>query len=209
MGLALTSFLVGLLAIANPIGAIPVYLSLCAGKEPPVCQRVPRITAMAFFLILAAALLIGDTLLRLFGITIDAFRVGGGLLILLMAISMLKAKPTSLKARPEETEEAQNSDTFAVVPLAMPMLAGPGAISLVIIQANNAHQPLELGLYLLAIAVVAVLIWLTLKLAQPLGELLGITGLNVFTRIMGLILTAIGVQMMADGLRALLPGLAG
>ncbi len=209
MGLALTSFLVGLLAIANPLGAIPVYLSLCAGKDPLVCQRVPRITALAFFLILAAALLIGDTLLRLFGITIDAFRVGGGLLILLMAISMLKAKPTSLKARPEETEEAQNSDTFAVVPLAMPMLAGPGAISLVIIQANNTHQPLELGLYLLVIAVVAVLLWLTLKLAQPLGELLGITGLNVFTRIMGLILTAIGVQMMADGLRTLLPGLAG
>ncbi len=209
MALSLTSFLVGLLAIANPVGAIPIYLSLCASRDQSHCRRVPRLTATAFFAILATALLFGETLLHVFGITLDAFRVGGGLILLLMAVSMLKAKPTSLKARPEETAEAQNSDSFAVVPLAMPMLAGPGAISLVIIQAHQAHTPLEIGVFLLAIAIVSLLVWITLKLAEPLGQWLGITGLNVFTRIMGLILAAIGVQMMADGLKQLFPGWAG
>ena len=205
---ALASFLVGLLAIANPLGAIPVFLSLCSGKDERVCRKAPRLTALAFFLILTTAAFFGDALLRLFGITLDAFRTSGGLILLLMAVSMLKAKPSSLKARPEETAEALNSDSFAVVPLAMPMLAGPGAISLVIVHAHQVDKPVDMLLFLLGIAVVSILVWLVLRLAQTIGDALGTTGLNLFTRIMGLLLAAIGTQMMADGLRALLPGLA-
>ena len=129
-------------------------------------------------------------------------------MVLLMAISMLQAKQSRIRQSPSEAESAEEKESIAVVPLAIPLMAGPGAISLAIIHGHQAvtlQSKLMLGV---SIVVVALLALISLHLAKPIGKALGVTGLNIATRIMGLILAAIGVQMIAQGLIKLLPGLA-
>jgi multiple antibiotic resistance protein len=200
--------LIGVLAIVNPLGAIPIFLSLCSGRTPAQCLQVARRSAVAVAVILILATWAGDIILEFFGIGIPAFRVGGGLLILLMAINMLHARQCHTRQSPEEVEEADNSENIAVVPLALPLMAGPGAISLVIIDAHQAANWSGRLILSAGIIIVAIAVWLALRLATPIGEKLGITGLNIATRVMGLLLAAIGVQMIASGLVKLLPGLA-
>ncbi len=200
--------LVGVLAIVNPLGAIPVFLSLCGSRSARECANVARMSAIAVVVILIGSIWIGEPLLGFFGISIPAFRVGGGLLILLMAVAMMQAKQSTARQRPEEVDEADEKDNIAVVPLAIPLMAGPGAISLVIIDSHQfgdigSHAFLSVGM-----AVVGLVVFLSLRLATPIGERMGTTGLNIATRVMGLLLSAIGVQMIAEGLVKLLPGLA-
>jgi len=159
-------------------------------------------------IILVVCIWLGSDILSFFGIGLPAFRTAGGVLILLMAISMLHARTSHARHTDEEAVAAQDKEAIAVVPLAIPLMAGPGAISLVIIDAQNiAHWPGLLYLSLGCVAV-ALIIWLVLHLAEPLGRLMGITGLNITTRIMGLLLAAIGVQFIADGMLKLFPGLS-
>lgn len=200
--------LIGVLAIVNPLGAIPIFLSLCSGRSSTECRQVARLSAFAVAVILILTTWAGDIILEFFGIGIPAFRVGGGLLILLMAINMLHARQCHTRQSPEESEEADNSENIAVVPLALPLMAGPGAISLVIIDAHQAANWSDRLILSAVIIVVAIAVWLALHLATPIGEKLGITGLNIATRVMGLLLAAIGVQMITSGLVKLLPGLA-
>ncbi|SDZ80760.1 multiple antibiotic resistance protein [Desulfuromusa kysingii] len=203
-----TKALIGLLAIINPLGAIPIFLSLCGEKTAPEYRKIARTSALSVALILLLSIWCGETILTFFGISIPAFRAGGGLLILLMAISMLHAKQSQAKQTLHEAEEANNKESIAVVPLAIPLLAGPGAISLVI---ADAHQMVHLsGRIFLSVSAVAaaLVVLLALSLAEPIGKKLGVTGLNISTRIMGLLLAAIGIQMITSGLVILLPGLA-
>ncbi len=200
--------LVGLLAIVNPMGAIPIFLSLCVGRSAAECKQVARTSAISVALVLLTASWAGDIVLSFFGIGIPAFRTSGGLLILLMAISMMHAKQSHARRTPEEADEADGKECIAVVPLAIPLMSGPGAISLVIVDAHQAANWVERFVLSAGIVLVAFLVWLALSLASPIGEKLGITGLNIATRIMGLLLAAIGIQMLTSGLIELLPGLA-
>ncbi len=199
--------LVGILAIVNPMGAIPIFLSLCGERTPEEAGSIARVAAISVGLILLIALWAGDPLLSFFGIGIPSFRTGGGLLILLMAISMMHARQSRVKRSPEEKDADSDKEDIAVVPLAMPLLAGPGAISLVVVEGQRAAGLTSHLLISFCIFVVAVIIWLTLRMAEPIGKRLGVTGLNIATRIMGLLLTAIGIQMIAEGLQQLFPGL--
>ncbi|MGV6857585.1 MAG: MarC family protein [bacterium] len=199
--------LVGVIAIVNPLGAIPVFLSLCGDRAPQECHKIARLSAISVVVILVLSIWIGEPLLHFFGISLPAFRVGGGLLILLMAVAMMQAKHSAARQRPEEVDEADDKDNIAVVPLAIPLMAGPGAISLLIIDSHQLgswgdHLYLTMGMF-----VVGVVVFLSLRLATPIGERLGVTGLNIATRVMGLLLSAIGVQMIAGGLVKLMPGL--
>lgn len=201
--------LVGMVAIVNPLGAVPIFLSLTEGRSAHDCRQVARRTALSVAIVLILSIWIGDSILDFFGIGIPAFRTGGGLLILLMAIAMMHAKHSSSRQTQAEADEADQKEDVAVVPLAIPLLAGPGAISLVIV---NAHQVAGVSGRLIlsaAAVIVAVAVWLALRLAAPIGERLGVTGLNIATRVMGLLLASIAIQMIASGLAALLPGLAG
>ncbi len=199
--------LVGVFAILNPLGAIPLFLSLTAGRSRQDMRRIAAKTASAVAAILLVAVWSGHRLLEIFGIGVPAFRIAGGLLVLLIAIAMFHAKSTPARHTREEDAEAESKEDIAVVPLAIPLLAGPGAISLVIVDAQKAHGlgP-KFGLSA-GILVVGVLVWLVLRLAEPIGVRLGTAGLNIATRVMGLILAAMAVQFMAVGLTALLPGL--
>ena len=203
-----------MVSLMNPIAAIPIFLSLCSGKPPGMCKKIPLITTFGVTVILIVSIWIGDLILKMFGISISAFQTGGGILILLMAIDMLQAKQTHVKHTPSENKEMESRDdadltSIAIVPLAMPLMAGPGAISFSIIQANQLDDMWTGRIMLTLIALVAALVvWITLTMAQPIGQKLGTTGLNIITRLMGMVLAAIGIQMITQGLTQLLPGLA-
>jgi len=200
--------LVGLVAIVNPLGALPIFLSMSGQEDSDADMRTINRAAFSVALILLISAWTGESLLGFFGITIDAFRVGGGLLILLMGISMLHGKQSHVQHCPNEAAEVETKEDISVVPLAIPLMAGPGSISLVILDANKIHSWQGNLVLALAIITVAIIAWLVLLVAEKMRDKLGMIGLNIVTRIMGLILAAIGIQFIADGIKQLLPGLA-
>ncbi len=198
----------GLFSIVNPVGVIPVFLSLTADDESDSKRRIARVTALSTTIVLWISTFVGEPLLTFFGISIASFRIGGGILILLMAISMMHARVSGIKHSPEEAEEAAQKESIAVVPLAIPFLAGPGAISSVILyshQASGIEQKLALCFI---IGLIGLSVWLSLRLSEPISERLGATGINIIGRLMGLILASIAVEFMARGLIGLFPALA-
>jgi len=197
-----------LLAIVNPLGVIPIFVSLTSSLAEQERKRIAHTTTIAVAVVLIVATLLGKPLLNFFGISIASFKVGGGILLLLMAISMMQARHTQSRQTPEEAEEAEEKASIAVVPIAMPLLAGPGAISTVIIYADESSQPLHIGLIIVISLLVALLTWIALTVAGPVRKMLSKTGINIATRLMGLLLSAIAVEFIAGGLIQLLPGLA-
>jgi len=201
-------YLVGIFAILNPFGAIPIYLSMMTDRRPEVMHRTALKASIAVAVILTLAIWTGDGLLSFFGIGIPAFRIAGGLLVLLIAIAMFGANISPARHTDAEQAEAESKNDIAVVPLAIPLLAGPGAISLAIVDAHQAGSLPDRLVFSLGILGVAAIVWLVLRLAEPIGERLGTGGINIATRVMGLILAAMAVQFMADGMLELFPGLS-
>jgi len=199
-------YLVGIFAILNPLGAIPIYLSLMADRRPDQMHRTALKTAVAVAVILILAVWAGDGLLSFFGIGIPAFRIAGGLLVLIIAIAMFGARTSPARHTDAEQAEAEAKNDIAVVPMAIPLLAGPGAISLTIVDAHQVVSLADKLVFSLGIVGVAAIVWMVLRLAEPIGERLGTGGLNIATRVMGLILAAMAVQFMADGMLELFPG---
>lgn len=202
-----TKILIGLLAIINPVGAIPIFVTLTGDATPRQRRRLAQIVAISVALILFTALFLGESLLAFFGITIDAFRVAGGILVLLMAIAMLHAQQSDVRQTDEEADESTGRDSVAVVPLAMPLLAGPGAISAVILYAHHGNG---IGHYIgiaADILIISVSLWGLLMLVPLASRHITQTGINIFTRVMGLILAAIAVEFLANGLKGLFPAL--
>lgn len=201
-------FLIGIFAILNPLGSIPIFLSLMAGRSSNEIRRTAFKTAVAVAVILIFSVWAGNGLLSFFGIGIPSFRIAGGLLLLIIAMAMFDARPGQVRQTQAEQAEAETKEDIAVVPLAIPLLAGPGAISLTIVDAHQAGGMLDKFVLSAGIVVIAIIVWLVLWLAEPIGKRLGTSGLNIATRVMGLLLAAMAVQFMADGLIALFPGLS-
>jgi len=201
-------YLVGIFAILNPLGAIPIYLSMMTDRRPEVMHRTAFKASVAVAVILTIAVWTGDSLLSFFGIGIPAFRIAGGLLVLLIAIAMFGAKISPARHTDAEQAEGEAKNDIAVVPLATPLLAGPGAISLAIVDAHQAGNLPDKIVFSIGIIGVTVIVWLVLRLAEPIGQRLGTGGINIATRVMGLILAAMAVQFMADGMLELFPGLS-
>lgn len=200
--------LIGLIAIVNPIGAIPVFMTLTYNTDEIERLRIARIVAISVSVILLTSLFLGEILLTFFGITIDSFRVAGGILILLMAISMLHARPSGAVQTKEEIHEGETKDSVAVVPLSMPLLAGPGAISTVILYAHKGSNAAHYVLVGVDILFLGLILWLVFLLMPWITRRMGHTGINIFTRVMGLILAAIAVEFIANGLKGIFPSLA-
>src|SRR5215510_13668539 len=186
-GLGLT-FFVTLFSVLNPTHAVPLYLSMVGRPTPATNRRVASIAALTVLIALMLALLVGERLLAFFGITIWAFQVGGGVLILMMGMDMVRGQVSPAKTTAEETEEVAQWNSIAVVPLGVPILAGAGSLSTVIVL-NSA------------------LSYVFLVLSTRIYNWLGQTGVNVISRLMGMILIAMAVQFMADGLSGLFPAL--
>lgn len=194
-----------LFAILDPIGIIPIIIAFTIGLTPAKRARVGRMASLSVVGILLVALLVGELMLEFFGISIHSFRVAGGILLLLMSITMLfgnKDTPT-----PDETNDGDATSSIAIVPLSTPLLAGPGAISTVILDAHKGHGVGHYAILSLEIAMLGFIVWLTFLIAPWISQRLGRVGSSVFSRLMGLLLAAIAVEFIAGGLRGLFPAL--
>jgi multiple antibiotic resistance protein len=199
-------YLVTLMAVLDPFLAIPIFISVTATRDDAGRRRLIQVVTVTVFLVLAGAAIFGEKLLLALGASLPAFQVGGGLVLLLMALAMLNAKVGELRQTRAEAEELESGEVSGVVPLAVPLLAGPGAISTTIIAAQAGGIAHTLAL-IVCIALVAALVFVMLRIAHVVGARMGTTGLNIATRILGLILAAIAIETMADGLKGLFPGL--
>lgn len=186
-----------LFAIIDPLAVIPVFLSLTDRYSAAErIQVVKKATFIACIILLVFAVT-GEGIFRLFGISIPAFRIAGGILLLKLGIEQLSARRERVKIE-EETESYARED-ISIFPIATPLLAGPGAISTVVLQAGQAEGVVAKSFFLLAIILVFLISYYLLKSAPALFRILGQTGLNLVTRIMGIILSAIAVQFIIDG----------
>ena len=199
-------FVVTLTAVVDPFLAIPFFLTFAASYGEDARNRLARTVALTVFGVLAVAAFVGEALLDLIGASLPAFRVGGGLVLLLMALAMLNAQAGGVRQSKAEAAELEQGELQGVVPLAIPLLAGPGAISTAIIAAEGGRAVHQVVI-VLCIAVVCVVVWLSLRAAHRVAARMGTTGMNIATRILGLLLAAMAVQTMAVGLKALFPGL--
>lgn len=200
-------FIVTLTAVVDPFLAVPFFLAFTRAYDAADRSKLARVIALTVFLVLALAAILGDTLLSLIGASLPAFRVGGGLVLLLMALAMLNAQAGGVRQSQAEAQEFETGDVSGVVPLAVPLLAGPGAISTSIIAAEHGavmHQLAIVG----CIAIVCLVSWIVLSRAHAIATHLSLAARNIATRILGLLLAAMAVQIMAEGLKGLLPGLA-
>jgi multiple antibiotic resistance protein len=200
-------FVVTLTAVLDPFLAVPIFLAVTSSSEHAARLRLARAVTLTVFAVLVGATVFGEALLRLIGASVPAFRVGGGLVLLLMALAMLNAQPGAVRQSPAEAAELQERELTGVVPLAVPLLAGPGAISTAILAAESGSIGHVLAL-VGCIALVCGILWWVLRIADAVGPRMGTTGLNIATRLLGLLLAAIAIQTMAEGLRELFPGLA-
>ncbi len=199
---------ISLLAIVNPIGCLPIFISATDGWSQSERSKTARMVAFTVFIVLSLSAFIGNGILNFFGISIPSFQVGGGILILLIAISMMHGKQSSTRQTPEEAQSLAERDVIAIVPLSIPLLAGPGAISSMIISAQEQTSIWQHLSLVIPVAIIAAVIWLILKLADLITLQLGTIGINIVTRLMGLILAAMAVEFIAHGITGLFPQLA-
>lgn len=201
--------LITLLAIVNPIGVVPFFIHFTRNFTPAQRRKTARIAATTAFLVIAISAVLGLQILEFFGISLASFQVGGGLLLLMSAIQMLNAQPAESKAS-DVNEGASRADagaSIAVVPLTIPLLTGPASISTVVIYAEKTANVWQLAVLVGYGLIIGLATWLSLSAAGKIGKVLGQTGINVMTRLMGLVLAAIAVEVMSDGLIKLFPAL--
>lgn len=190
-----------LFAIVDPFAAIPPFLAMTSSDTTAQRRRMARTACVTAAGVMAAFALLGPAIFRMFGITLPAFQVAGGLVLLLSALDMLRAQKSALKETPEEVAEGMSKDDIAITPLAVPLLAGPGAITTSIVLAGRATSLPQKAIFFTLIALVALLSYWTLTLAAESAKKLSPTLLNIMTRLMGLLLAAIGVQFILSALK--------
>lgn len=195
---------VTIFSILNPLGSIPIFLGITLDENPDEKKKTIKKTVMAVIIILLASAYLGNYILDFFGIDINTFKTAGGILLLLMSIHMLQAKTPPSKTNTPEHAEAIAKEDVSVVPLAIPLIAGPGTISTVILFASEMHTVVDKVALGIIIVLVSSLILPILLLSKPIGRYLGTTGLNVATRIMGLILASLAVKFILEGVLAFL-----
>lgn len=201
--------LLTLLAIVNPLAIVPFFIHYTQDFTTAQRRRTIWISAFTAFSVIALSALLGLQLLAFFGISLASFQVGGGMLLLTSALSMLNAQPAEAKSNAAEMQDAAARASIAVVPLTIPLLTGPATMSTVVIYADKAKSFLQLGMLVGYGVVVALATALCFALAEPIARVLGKTGINVMTRLMGLILAALAVEIMSNGLSKLFPALGG
>ena len=202
-------FFIVLFVILDPFAAVPIFLVLTKSYTIKEQGKIARITSVTVMAVLIVASLAGESLLLTMGTSLASFRVGGGMVLLLMALAMLRGQTDMVRTTPAEEAEAEDRNTVAVVPLAIPLLAGPGSISTVIIQMQRSDTEYHSLIVAATIILVCLLLWLVLYMATAIGKMLGQIGLNIINRLFGLILAAIAVEIMANGFKELFPVLAG
>jgi multiple antibiotic resistance protein len=203
--------LVALLAIVNPIGVIPFFIHFTEGFSAAQRKRTIQVSAFSAFVVIGVSALAGLKIIEFFGISLASFQVGGGTLLLISALQMLNAQPA--ETRPDDLSDGDHKltagDSIAVVPLTIPLLTGPATISTMVIYADKTRHWWEQAVLVGYGVVIGLAVWVAFSLSGRIARVLGKTGINVMTRLMGLILAALAVEVMSDGLIKLFPVLAG
>lgn len=201
--------LITILAIVNPLACVPFFIHYTQGFSREQRTRTIYTASFAAFVVIAASALLGLQILEFFGISLASFQVGGGMLLLIASMNMLNAQPAEVKRDSEEMQDAEAKaalgSSIAVVPLTIPLLTGPATMSTVVIYAEKAQTVLQHAALVGYGIVIGLATALCFALADPIARVLGKTGINVMTRLMGLILAALAVEVMADGLHKLFP----
>jgi multiple antibiotic resistance protein len=199
--------LVALLAIVNPIGVVPFFIHFTQNFSRDERHRTMRVASITVFIVIAMSAVAGLKIIEFFGISIASFQVGGGTLLLISALAMLNAQPA--ESKPTDMKEGEDKlgmgASIAVVPLAIPLLTGPATISTMVIYAQRTQQWWEQAVLVGYGVVVAAVSYLAFMASGRIAQLLGRTGINIMTRLMGLILAALAVEIMAEGLSQLFP----
>ena len=190
-----------LFAIVDPFAAIPTFIAITARDSAEQRRRMARTACITCAGIMALFAFLGPFIFRLFGITLPAFQIAGGLVLLLSSLDMIRAQKSPMRETPEEFAEGMNKDDIAITPLATPLLAGPGAITTSIVLAGRAANLPQSVIFYVLIAAVALLSYWVLTLAADSAKKLSPTLLNIITRLMGLLLAAIGVQLILSALK--------
>jgi len=186
--------------LVDPIAAVPAFLIITAHAGAQQRRRMARRAALTCFVVLSSFTVAGTLIFKLFGITLPAFKIAGGLILLLIGMDMLQARRSQTKETPTETEESADKEDVGIIPLGIPMLAGPGSISTVMVLMGGSPQWWYALPIIAAIALTAASSFWILAAADRVRGYLGETGIRILTRMMGLLLTAIAVQFMLNGL---------
>lgn len=193
-------FLIAIFTVVNPIGVLPIYSSKIEGLSKEDKKVVRRTASLAIFIILIVSMFLGQYILQFFSISLNSFRIAGGILITITAFTMISGKINEEKQNPEEKKDLNNIKNFTIVPLAIPIMVGPGAISTAIVWGVKYDEWADyLGL-MLAILAFSMICYGLFKSSDKFVSILGKTGSNVVTRLMGLVLMALGVEILTTGL---------
>lgn len=193
-------FGISLFSVIDPLGSIPIFLTLTKSYSDKEIKKISLACACTIFITITISLLFGERILHFFGISLPSFQIAGGILIGFMGINMMSAKH-DVKMSDEEVRERINVEEIGIVPLAIPLLAGPGTISTTIINGKKFSQLTDYLLIFVIIFIIAIATRYILIFARPIGNKLGTVGVNVMTRIMGLILMALSVEFIAAGIK--------
>lgn len=194
--------------VVDPLVNVPLFLSITTGDPPPRRRQVARRAALAAWIVLTVFALAGGAIFQLLGVSLGAFKIAGGILLLLMAIDMMRAQPSPTRTTAAEEAEGRAQDDVAIVPMAIPMLAGPGAIATVmVLMSRAAWQPFRTTAVLAAVTITCAVSWLLMRQAAAAERFLPKTMLHALERVMGLLLAAVAVEFVIGGQRDLLPTL--
>ena len=185
--------------LVDPFAALPTFLAVTAGQDAAKRKKTARKASLTALVVLTSFAVAGQYIFRMFGITLPAFEISGGVILLLIGLDMLEAKRSPTQESPKETEAAGAKDDAGIVPMGIPMLAGPGAITSVMVLVGQVQARWQMVAILASIAVTAGICWGVLHSAARVAKAMGETGIRILVRIMGLLLVALAVQYFVNG----------
>ena len=196
--------------VVDPLAATPIFLAITRGDDAASRRRTALRASIAAFVVLTVFAVAGGLIFQMFGISLGAFKVAGGLMLLLMSLDMMRALPSRTRSSAEEQEESVEKEDVALIPMAIPLLAGPGAIATVMVMMSRAAwAPARTASVIGSVAITCLVAWLLFRYATKAERFLKKTLLHVFERVMGLLLAAVAFEIMLSGLKELMPGLGG
>ena len=212
MNTEIIKIILAFMVLINPFSALTLFLDLTRGYSMNNRRKVARVACLTIFITISFFTVAGETLLKLLGISIGSFQLAGGILVFLIALNMMNGdgnpvKPDQENFDVEYDKHAAPSTASAVVPLAIPMMIGPGGISTVIIYSSQVTGILQVSAILIAGLFISLFCYVALMAAGRISRLLGDTGLNIMSRIMGMLLAAVSIEIIVNGLRTLFPDL--
>ncbi|MCG3881867.1 MULTISPECIES: MarC family protein [Psychrobacter] len=210
MNTEIIKIILAFLVLINPFSALTLFLDLTRGYSMMNRRKVARIACLTIFITISFFTVVGETLLKALGISIGSFQLAGGILVFLIALNMMNGEGNPVKPDQENfdvdhVQDAPPTTAAAVVPLAIPMMIGPGGISTVIIYSSQVSGILQISAILIAGLLISIFCYLALMAAGRISRLLGDTGLNIMSRIMGMLLAAVSIEIIVNALRSLFP----